>query len=88
MVKFVAMDRITKTQYDELKNSYLEKNRNLHSLYSQMNRENTINRQLFFSLINKIRKEEGLNQYYIGGKQKRKNSIIENLDKSPNHYNQ
>lgn len=87
MVKLMATDRITKTQYNELKNSYLEKNRSLHSLYSQINRENTVNKQLFFRLINRIREEEGLDSYYIQGKQKRKNSIIENLDKSPNHYN-
>lgn len=83
----MAQEKITKTQYMELKNSYLEKNRSMHSLYAQMNRQTTINRQLFFRLINKIRQEEGLGNYYTTGKQKKRNNIIENLDKSPNHYN-
>lgn len=83
----MAQEKITKTQYMELKNSYLEKNRSMHSLYAQMNRQTTINRQLFFRLINKIRQEEGLGNYYTIGKQKKRNNIIENLDKSPNHYN-
>lgn len=87
MVKQVAINKVTKVQYEELKNSYLEKNRTMHSLYSQINKENTVDKHLFFKLINKIRKEEGLNSYYAPGKQKKKNIIIENLDKSPNHYN-
>ena len=79
--------KITKTEYNELKNSYLEKNKSMHSLYAQANRQNQIDKQLFFRLINKIRQEEGLSDYYSLGKQKKKNNIIENPDKSPNHYN-
>ena len=80
--------RITKTQYDNLRDSYLTKNRSMHSLYNELNKEIRINKHLFFELINKIRQEEGLNNYYTKGKQKKRNNIIENLDKSPNHYNQ
>ncbi|AMD18079.1 hypothetical protein TL18_08645 [Methanobrevibacter sp. YE315] len=80
-------NKITQTQYDDLKNSYLNKNRTMHSLYVEINKEIRISKHLFFELINKIRQEEGLNDYYSLGKQKKKNSIIENLDKSPNHYN-
>lgn len=68
----MAVDKISKTQYMELKSSYLEKNRSMHSLYTELNKENNINKQLFFKLINKIRQEEGLNEYYTSKKQKRK----------------
>lgn len=78
--------KITKTHYDELKNSYLTKNRSLHSLYVEINKKTTINKHLFFQLINQIRQEEGLSQYYRK-KEKKMNNIIENLDKAPNHYN-
>ena len=78
---------VTKSQYDELKNSYLTKNRAMHSLYTEINKENKVDKQLFFKLINKIRQEEGLNDYYTIKKEKKKNDIIENLDKSPNYYN-
>ena len=74
-------------QYDNLKNNYLNKNRSLHSLYLELNKDNTINRQLFFKLINKIRLEEGLEEYYTTKKAKRKNNIITFSDKSPNSYN-
>lgn len=78
--------KITKSQYDDLKNSYLTKNRSLHSLYVEINKDITISKHLFFQLINKIRQEEGLSVYYTK-KEKRMNDIIENLDKAPNHYN-
>lgn len=78
--------KITKTHYDELKNSYLTKNRSLHSLYVEINKKTTISKHLFFQLINQIRQEEGLNHYYTK-KEKKLNNIIENLDKAPNHYN-
>ena len=74
MVKLMATERITKTQYKELKNRYLEKNRSLHSLYSQINRENSVDKQLFFRLINKIRKEEGLDSYT--SKENKKGKIV------------
>ena len=77
---------ITQSQYDDLKNSYLAKNRSMHSLYIEFYEKANINKKSFFSLINKIRQEEGLNEYYTK-KEKKRNNIIENLDKSPNHYN-
>ena len=86
-VIFMTTPKITKTQYDDLKNNYLNKNRSLHSLYIELNKDNTINRQLFFKLINKIRLEEGLEEYYTKKKEKRKNNIITFSDKSPNSYN-
>ena len=81
------MNKITKRQYENLKNSYLCKNRSLYSLYVEINKENNVNKHLFFQLINHIRQEEGLNHYYTK-KQKKGNKIIDHLDKSPNHYNQ
>lgn len=78
---------ITKSQYEKLKNRYLTKNRNMHSLYMELNQETPVERELFFRLINKIRLEEGLNEYYTPKKQKKKRNIIKNLDKSPNSYN-
>ena len=80
-------NKITKKQYDKLKNSYLTKNRNMHSLYLELNKETPVDRELFFRLINRIRIEEGLSEYYTPKKQKKKRNIIKNLDKSPNHYN-
>lgn len=62
--------KITKTHYDELKNSYLTKNRSLHSLYVEINKKTTINKHLFFQLINQIRQEEGLSQYYTKKKKR------------------
>ena len=78
--------KISQSQYDELKSSYLAKNRNMHSLYAQINKEKKINKHSFFQIINKIRQEEGLKEYYTK-KEKKKINIIEHLDKSPNHYN-
>ena len=78
--------KISKSQYENLKNSYLAKNRSMHSLYVEANKENKINKHSFFLLFNKIRQEEGLAEYYTK-KQKKRNNIIEYLDKSPNHYN-
>lgn len=78
--------KITKSQYDELKNSYLAKNRSMHSLYLEIYEKTNIDKYGFFRLINKIRQEEGLKPYYTK-KQKRRKNIIENLDKAPNHYN-
>ena len=79
-------NRITKSQYNRLKKRYLTKNRNMHSLYLEMNEETPVDRELFFRLINRIRIEEGLSEYYTPKKQKKKRSIIKNLDKSPNSY--
>ncbi len=80
-------NKITKGQYDKLKNRYLRKNRNMHSLYLELNNETPVDKELFFRLINRIRIEEGLSEYYTPKKQKKKRSIIKNLDKSPNSYN-
>lgn len=78
---------INKTQYKTLKENYLTKNRNMHSLYVELNKEITVPKQVFFRLINQIRQEEGLNEFYIK-KEKRKSDIITHLDKSPKCYNQ
>ena len=77
---------ISKTQYNMLKENYLTKNRNLHSLYIELNKEKTVPKQEFFKLINQIRQEEGLNEFYTK-KEKRKSNIITHLDKSPKCYN-
>lgn len=77
---------ISKTQYETLKENYLSKNRSLHSLYVEINKEKTVPKQIFFKLINQIRQEEGLSEYYTK-KEKRKSDIITHLDKSPNCYN-
>ncbi|MCI7428371.1 MAG: hypothetical protein MSS83_04620 [Methanobrevibacter sp.] len=68
--------KVTKTQYDKLKNSYLAKNRTLHSLYVEINEETPVNQQLFFKLINKIRQEEGLSDYYTIDKKKKREAIL------------
>lgn len=80
-------NKITKSQYDRLKEKYMTKNRNMHSLYLEMNKETPVDRELFFRLINRIRIEEGLSEYYTPKKGKKKRSIIKNPDKSPNSYN-
>ena len=69
-------DKVTKTQYDKLKNSYIAKNRTLHSLYVEINEETPVNQQLFFKLINKIRQEEGLSDYYTIDKKKKREAIL------------
>ena len=77
---------ISKSQYETLKENYLAKNRTMHSLYADLNKEKTVPKQLFFKLINQIRQEEGLNAYYTK-KEKRKSNIITHLAKSPKCYN-
>jgi hypothetical protein len=77
---------ISKSQYETLKENYLTKNRSMHSLYVELNKEKTVPKQIFFKIINQIRQEEGLNAYYTK-KEKRKSNIITHLDKSPNCYN-
>ena len=77
---------ISKSQYEALKENYLTKNRSMHSLYVELNKENNVPKQIFFKLINQIRQEEGLNEYYTK-KEKRKSSVITHLDKSPKCYN-
>jgi hypothetical protein len=77
---------ITKSQYETLKENYLTKNRSMHSLYVELNRECVVPKQVFFKLINQIRQEEGLSEYYTK-KEKRKSDVIVHLDKSPKCYN-
>ncbi len=77
---------ITKDQYNSLKENYLTKNRSMHSLYVELNKEKTVPKPMFFKLINQIRKEEGLGEYYIK-KEKRRSDIITHFDKSPRCYN-
>jgi hypothetical protein len=52
----------------------------------EINKDKTVPKPLFFKLINQIRQEEGLSEYYTK-KEKRKSDIITHLDKSPNCYN-
>ena len=77
---------ISKTRYNTLKENYLTKNRSMHSLYVELNKEQPVPKQVFFKMINQIRQEEGLSDYYTK-KEKRKNNIITHLDKSPKCYN-
>ena len=77
---------ISKSQYETLKENYLSKNRSMHSLYVELNKEKTVPKQIFFKIINQIRQEEGLSEYYTK-KEKRKSDIITHSDKSPKCYN-
>ena len=77
---------ISKSQYEILKENYLTKNRSMHSLYVELNKEKEVPKQVFFNLINQIRQEKGLNKFYTK-KEKRKSNIITHLDKSPKCYN-
>lgn len=64
MVKKMSVNKIPKSHYDALKESYLTKNRTMFSLYVELNNEIEVSKHLFFQLINKIRQEEGLSHYY------------------------
>ena len=77
---------ITKSQYESLKENYLTKNRSMHSLYVELNKECNVSKQVFFKLINQIRQEEGLSEYYTK-REKRKSDVITHWDKSPKCYN-
>ena len=77
---------ITKSQYNTLKENYLAKNRSMHSLYVELNKEIAVPKQIFFKLINQIRQEEGLSEYYTK-REKRKSDVITHWDKSPKCYN-
>ena len=57
-------EKITKSQYEALKENYLSKNRPMFTLYVELNNEIEVSRHLFFKLINKIRQEEGLTPLY------------------------
>lgn len=65
MVRIMAVDKITQSQYETLKCRYLTKNRTMYSLYMELNEDVEIKRHVFFQLINKIRNEEGLKPYYV-----------------------
>lgn len=56
--------KITKSQYEALKENYLSKNKTMFGLYVELNNEIEVSKHLFFQLINKIRQEEGLNNFY------------------------
>ena len=60
----MAPNKITKSQYEALKENYLSKNKTMFSLYVELNNEIEVSRPQFFQLINKIRQEEGLNNFY------------------------
>lgn len=60
----MELNKISKKQYDELKRTYLHKNRCMYSLYCELNSKTKIDKQIFFRIINKIRKEEGLSPFY------------------------
>ena len=85
-LKLMEHNKITKSQYSRLKERYLTKNRNMHSLYLELNEETPVDKELFFRLINRIRIEEGLSEYYTPKKRKKKRSSIKNPDKSANPY--
>ena len=52
----MALNRITKSQYENLKESYLTKNRSMYSLYSELNSKTTINKQDKIKTQNNTRK--------------------------------
>lgn len=60
----MKLNRISKSQYENLKKNYLQKNRCMYSLYLELYQETKIDKQIFFRLINKIRKEEGYAPLY------------------------
>lgn len=60
----MAENKITKSQYEALKENYLSKNKTMFTLYVELNNEIEVSKHLFFQLINKIRQEEGLNNFY------------------------
>lgn len=82
----MVAEKIKRSQYEMLKANYLAKNRSMHSLYIEIYKECRISKQLFFKLINKIRIEEGLREYYTPKKKKRKSECITHWDKSPKSY--
>ena len=65
----MKVTKISKSQYEALKETYLHKNRCMYSLYRELNGEIEIDKQIFFRIINKIRAEEGLKPFYYSKKQ-------------------
>lgn len=60
----MTVTKISKSQYEALKENYLSKNKTMFALYVELNKEIEVSKHLFFQLINKIRQEEGLNPIY------------------------
>lgn len=52
-------NKIPRSKYNELKKTYLHKNRSLHSLYNELREDIYIDQYTFFKIINRIRLEEG-----------------------------
>jgi predicted RNase H-related nuclease YkuK (DUF458 family) len=71
----MKVTKISKSQYDALKKTYLHKNRCMYSLYRELNDEVLIDKQIFFRIINKIREEEGLKPFYYSKKKNKKSNI-------------
>ena len=71
----MKVTKISKSQYESLKKTYLHKNRCMYSLYRELNSEIQIEKQIFFRIINKIRIEEGLKPLYYSKKRNKKRSI-------------
>lgn len=68
----MKLNKISKSQYESLKKTYLHKNRCMYSLYKELNSQTKIDKQIFFRLINQIRKEEGYAKLYYVTKEKKK----------------
>ncbi len=77
----MKVTKISKSQYEALKKTYLHKNRCMYSLYQELNRQTPIDKQIFFRIINKIRSEEGLGPFYYIEKEKKKR----NINKKPSY---
>ena len=52
-------NKIPRSKYNELKKTYLHKNRSLHSLYNELREDIYIDQYTFFKIINWIRLDEG-----------------------------
>ena len=52
-------NKIPRSKYNELKETYLKKNITLHALYNELIKEVDIDQRTFFRIINRIREEEG-----------------------------
>lgn len=74
--KKMKVTKISKSQYKRLKKTYLHKNRCMYSLYQDVNKETSIDKQIFFRIINKIREEEGYSPFYYSKKEKKKKRNI------------
>ncbi len=72
----MKVTKISKSQYERLKKTYLHKNRCMYSLYRDINKEIPIDKQIFFRIINKIREEEGYAPFYYSNKENKKKRDI------------